>query len=1059
VPELTVVLDACLSGEALLAAAKDWFRPAMNTGRRIELVSSSDLRVSYALQFSQALSQLVRQGDVRLDPVLRTAALRGAVGARLTRQVPQSASFDGGGAGPADPNGPWLAHNVAYDMELSPLAWSPDHDVLLPALRHFQPPAELARFAGAVRDHRLLAVTGAMGTGKTTLATALCRPELLPHEGTHGVPHVAAVVRLSDTHWASGTSVKQLAEQLQMHLSGFAEARRAYRTQVPQAERALLPAPVAEIGGPLTLMERREPVRVIVDGLDQVNPANRRGLVEGLVALRDTAPGWFGVVATVRDGIPLDGDWHREPVPAPSERQLQDYLRSRHVSKAGHGPIIGRTGGNWQLTKVLAGHRGATARTGRISFTQVYLEVLGPLRQLVPGGQGAWLDAVLVVVAASGPGVTLPRALLARAVGALGGPDDEMLEQVLELLPGLVVRSAHPAGTELFGVHHPSLIEYVADDQDVMGGHRALCEALAIMAPMEQHTSDDPLHAYAEEAEPEHLWQAAQRDDSLYDLLLESLERRAAPEATVNRDRWAAWADRLAQRPGRDSAPALHACERTAYWTGKAGAYERSRELYRNLLADQRRVFGDHDPRLLGARDRIAYATGEVGDFAEAVELHRAVLADQERVLGADDPRTLKTRHHIAYWTGRGGNMAEVLRLHEELLEDQLRVLGPTDQAVLESRHYIAYWHGMLGRCDTALALHDELLRDRIAVFGEDHPQVVFSRMNICKFLGESGRRQEALDGYRTLLPWRAAPQHPVGAVEHRPLHRGAGRPGGRSGAAGAAHRGPAGGAWGRPPDRHDHPLQHRHAQGRTGPSGYRSRRAGGVAAGPDRPLRQSISPGGDQDPVRDRAGHRDDRGRGGGRGPVARGQGRPCPGSRRGAPRHAGHAGGTGGAARGLTGRADGPRVPPGAQPACSPRTSGSTTASDPRSPVTGVPSTRIVEACQAWKPVQVAASWPVVGERPVSEPSGRHLKPRGTMLSPQTRPFRSSSTRRTTTLDSSPIKLESSVQRLRRSRSTSSRITRPALFVDGRTPAVPLVAEGMNHGHIHGRSDNPSR
>ncbi|MFE7241872.1 hypothetical protein [Streptomyces sp. NPDC057580] len=560
VPELTVVLDACLSGEALLAAANDWFRPAMSTGRRIELVSSSDLRVSYAMQFSEALNRLVRQGDVRLDPELRTAALRGAVGARLARQIPQSVSFDGGGADPADPYGPWLAHNVAYDSELSPLAWSPDHDVLLPALRHFQPPEELARFARAVRDNRLVAVTGAMGTGKTTLATALCRPELLPSEEADGLPPVAAVVRLSDSHWASGTSVKQLAEQLRTHLPGFGEARIAYRAQVSQAQRALLPTPVAEVGGPLSLMERQEPVRVIVDGLDQVNPVNRRGLVEGLVGLGDTAPDWFGVVATVRDGIPLHGDWHREPVPAPDERQLQDYLRSRHVSKAGHEPIIGRTGGNWQLTKVLAGHRGSPARSGRVSFNQVYLEVLGPLRQLVPGGQGAWLDAVLVVVAASGPGVTLPRALLARAVVELGGPDDdETLEQILELVPGLVVRSAHRAGTELFGVHHPSLIEYVTDDQDMVGGHRALYEALAIMAPMEQHTPDDPLHAYAEEAEPEHLWQAAERDDSLYDLLLDSLERRAAPEATVNRDRWAAWADRLTERPGRDSAPAARA--------------------------------------------------------------------------------------------------------------------------------------------------------------------------------------------------------------------------------------------------------------------------------------------------------------------------------------------------------------------------------------------------------------------------------------------------------------------------------------------------------------------
>ncbi|MFD5124131.1 tetratricopeptide repeat protein [Streptomyces sp. NPDC058385] len=754
VPELTVVLDACLSGEALLAAAEHWLRPAMNTGRRIELVTSSDLRVSYALQFSEALNRLVRQGDVRLDPVLRTASLRGAVGARLARQVPQSVSFDGGGAGLADLYGPWLAHNVAYNRNLSPLAGSSDRDVLLPALRHFQPPAELARFVRAVRDHRLVAITGDMGTGKTTLATALCRPELLPCGEADSLPTVAAVVRLSDSHWVSGTSVKQLVKQLQTHLPRFSEAREKYREQVSQAQRVLLPTLDAELAGPLALMERQEPVRVIVDGLDQVNPANRPELVKALVGLQDTAPDWFGVVATVREGIPLHGDWHREPVPAPDERQLQDYLQSHHVSKTGRNPIIDRTGGNWQLTKVLADHRGAPVHSGPMSFTDVYLEVLGPLRQLAPGGQGEWLDAVMVVVAASGPAVTLPRALLAQAVSKLGGPhDDEGLEQILELVPGLVVRSSHQAETELFGVHHPSLIEYVADDQDLIDGHRALVETLTIMAPMDQHNPDDPLHTYAEEAEAEHLWQAAERETSLYDRLLDSLERRAASEAAVNRDRWAAWAERLTQRPGHDSAQAMHARGRAAYWTGKAGAYERSRELYRNLLEDQRRVFTDSDPRLLESRNRIAYATGEVGDFTEAVELHRAVLEDQERVLGADDPRTLKTRHHIAYWTGRDGNMADVLNLHQDLLEDQLRVLGPTDQAVLESRHYIAYWHGMLGSYDTALALHDELLRDRIALFGEDHPQVIFSRMNICKFLGESGRRHEALDAYQELLP------------------------------------------------------------------------------------------------------------------------------------------------------------------------------------------------------------------------------------------------------------------------------------------------------------------
>ncbi|MFF3815893.1 tetratricopeptide repeat protein [Streptomyces bluensis] len=753
IPELTVVVDACRSGHAGLLATQTWFKPAMHTGRRIELLTSSDDRVSYGLQFSGALNGLIRQGDIRLEKILRTRPTRQAVQARLRRQIPQAASYDGGGA-PEGPYDTWLAYNVAYQRQLSVLAGSTDGDVLMPPLRHFQPPAEFRDFVAAVRGHRLVAVLGTMGTGKTTLASALCRAELLPPEEADRAPAVCGVIRLDTTRWTAGSAWTLLADQLAEYLPGFVEGRKAYNARVPEAERTLLPRAVAEIGGPLGQIAPRDPVRVIVDGLDQVDAPHRPELIRELTALADAAPEWFGVVATVRDGVPLPDDWHREPVRTPGEEQLRAYLRAaQRASGRTQNAILQQANGNWQLTRVL-GESGPLARTGRVSFTDMYRETLLHRKAQVPGGHGRWLDAVLIVTAAAGPSPTLPRPLLAHASAELGGPTgDEGLEQVLELVPGLVVRSSHPAGTELFGVHHPSLIEYVRMAEDEVAGHQALCRALATMAPMDQHTPDDPLHAYAEQAEPEHLWQTAERDHSLYDRLLECLEQRPAAEATVNRARWAAWADRLAERPGPDSPVTLHARERAAYWMGKAGAYARSRELYGDLLEDQRRVLGDDDPRVLEARYRIAYATGESGDFAEALRLHHAVLSDQIRVFGPDDPRTLKNRHDIAYWTGRGGDMAQGLRLHEELLEDQRRVLAPTDQAVLESRHYIAYWHGMLGRYDTALALHDELLRDRIAVFGEDHAQVLFSRFNIYKYLGESGRRQESLDGFRALLP------------------------------------------------------------------------------------------------------------------------------------------------------------------------------------------------------------------------------------------------------------------------------------------------------------------
>lgn len=760
VPELTLVVDGCFSGHALLAAAEDWFRSAMQAGRTVEVLTSSDDRVSYDLQFSRILTRLVRQGDIRLEPFLATRAVRLRVQTLLRRQIPQAVSFDGGKGSRQAPSEAWIARNVAHDHKLSVLAGSPDQQVLVPALRHFQPPAELARIVRAVGLNRLVAMVGAMGTGKTTIATALARPELLPEDETAAT--VSAVVRLSDAAWTSGTAVQQLARQLRRYLPGFDTARAAYRARVPQAQRTLLPSTVAEVAGPLGLMEACEPVRVVLDGLDQVKDATSRAtLFTELAALRDAAPEWFGVVSTVQEWVALPEEWHQLLVPVPDDRNVRAYLRARRVPEDAQEVILARRDGNWQLTQVLANFGPYEASEVGEGLADAYDKALAPLRnQASPHGASAWLDLVLLVVAASGPGMTLPRPLLARAAWELGGPaDEEAVGLVLRLLDGLVVRSPDLSGTVLLGVYHPSLVEYVAQEQDLVEGHRALCDALEIMAPMEKHTSDDPLHRYAEQAEPEHLWQMALATTgesaaaALYERLLASLELRAAPQATVNRARWESWAERLRERLGPDAPAALRARARTAYWTGKSGAYGRARELYRELLPDQLRVLDADDPELLETRSRIAYATGETGDFAEAVALHREVLADQERLLGPDDPRTLDTRHHIAYWTGRGGAREEGLRLHEELLPDLERTLSPTDVPVLEERHYIAYWHGMLGRYDQALELHAALLRDRIEACGEEHEQVVFSRMNICKFLGESGRLQEAIDAYEELLP------------------------------------------------------------------------------------------------------------------------------------------------------------------------------------------------------------------------------------------------------------------------------------------------------------------
>ncbi|MER6999274.1 tetratricopeptide repeat protein [Streptomyces sp. NPDC000410] len=764
--ELTVLIDTCMAGHAAQAAAREWFPSAMQTGRKIEVLTSSDARPAYGLQFSLALNKVMRHGHVRLLDKLHTVPLRRLVGPALVRQDPQSVSYDGSRTGSADLYGPWLAKNVAHDATLSVLAAGEDNQQLLGRLRLFQSPGGLDELAASVGRHRFVAVVGAMGTGKTTLAAALCRPELLPKgEG----PPVHALIRLTDRGTNGRGVMRKVARQLALYLPGFAEAAQAYKAKLKREDKAK-PSAEIDVAGPLGLMEPpARPVRVVIDGLDQLDTVGRSDVSQALGILDELAPAWFGAVVTTREGVRLPARWHRAPVaPKAEESLLTGYLTARGTTRQQH--ILAQAAGNWEIVRLLASF-GPLEGDRPVSYGEVYQKVLDGARSSAPDGNDDWVDSVVVVLAASGLGAGLPRTLLAEAAGRLGGPDgDTELDQVLDVLPGLLERAEHATAGELLGVHHQTLVEYVTEELDVPSGHEALAEALATMAPMDQHTADDPLHAYAEEAEPFHLWHAARAADgeeaaqALYERLLRSLESRAHPSAAANRDRWATWSGRLAQHPGAETPVELRARERAAYWTGKAGAYRASRDLYAQLLEVQRRVLPEDHPDILESRHRIAYATGELAEFHDAVALHRAVLTDQLRVLGPEDRRTLATRHHIAYWTGRGGDMTEGLRLHEELLEDQRSALGERDADVLESRHYIAYWYGRLGRPRDALAMHDELLRDRIAVFGEDHDQVVFSRMNICRFLGEAGRLRESLDGYRELLPdvrRHRGPDHP----------------------------------------------------------------------------------------------------------------------------------------------------------------------------------------------------------------------------------------------------------------------------------------------------------
>ncbi|MGV9270192.1 tetratricopeptide repeat protein [Kitasatospora sp. NPDC003701] len=752
---LFVILDACASGYAAEEAARKLFPLAVPVNRSIELVTSTDGGLAYDLAFSRRLDEILDRGHARLPASLDADALREVL-VKAPAQRPQGTRHDSRQEKPKD--GDRVARNVAHDRKYSLVAAA---SVGLSRFAHFRLTKQVAEVAAAAFVRRVVVLEDALGRGKTTLLASLTRRELLKDTE---VPLIAAFVSLNGGMYADRV-MAGLSLLLRDFLPGFAEAVAEFERAVPTAERQNLASAERHVSGPLrhlTPLVRAAdgtaaPVRVIIDGLDQLAGPFRPGVIAEIGRLLETSPEWFGVIMATRSGPVLPQAWHRKTLPPVSGQVLSEYFEDRGVDEEHRTALVEVAAGNWQIANLLAKH-GQTGDVDTPGLTQLYDQELGRARSSVPPHCFARVDPLVTVLAAAGADAVLPVPLLLDAGSRLGGPTvPEDLEAVLTELAGLLVRRDDPADGPLIGVDHPSWVEHVrahgvighpGGEAAVMAGHGAIADAIAALAPMERHDPTSPLHRYAATAEPEHLWQAER-----YPEVIAALEHRASDDPAANRDLWLAWAVRLAEALGRYRPLTLTARRRAAYWAGKAGSYERSRELYEAVLADQLRESAPEDPEVLDSRHRIAYATGRLSQFARAIELHEAVLADQTRVFGPDDRRTLETRHHIAYWTGRGGRRAEGLAQHEAVLRDQLRTLSPLDKDVLESRHYIAYWYGQENRLAEALDMHTRLLEDRTTKFGAGSEQVVYSLMNICLFTGESGRIQEAVAGYRELLP------------------------------------------------------------------------------------------------------------------------------------------------------------------------------------------------------------------------------------------------------------------------------------------------------------------
>jgi NACHT domain/Tetratricopeptide repeat/Caspase domain len=740
---LVLLVDACHSGLGALEAAEDWPHTIAQAGGRFEMLTSADDREAADGCFTTTLTELLQLGEPSRGESLRCADAKELVQQACGKQVATWLAFDGRRFTRQGDAGLWLGRNRARRAGLAPLAGTPAWGQVEQLTAWFERTPQLDQLYDRARQARCVALVGPAGQGKSTLAAALARSELaddlLPPRFLHALVFATPATLEADL-------AAELAGQLALTVDGFQAAASAFKTQTPAEVLAGL-GPLEQLLGTLTLLATTRPVRLAIDGLDQLT---RQAAPPVDVALRtlagDPQLGHVRLLVTARPDATLPPGAVPLELDRVDREHLERYLRRRGVPEPLVTPVSQQAEGNWLVARLLAD----LAAEGDLPAGQLPAGLQDAYRQELrragshdPDRWAQQLRPVLAVLAAAGAGPVLPMALLCAAGDRLGGPGEPArVRDVLVQLRGLVVRGGPGTPQEQLGVFHTTFADYLLTDPEVgidaSVAHGALADAIDQLAPASGHDPSDPLHRYAAAAQAEHLWAAGRQQQ-----VVATLRARVSHIPAANLARWTAWQLRIQEALGADHPSTLAARHDVAYWSGQSGDAARALRLHLELVADQERVLGTDHPSTLATRHEVATWTGATGDAARALRLHLELLGDKERVLGTDHPSTLNTRHEVAHWIGQTGDRAGALRLHLELLADRERVLDTDHPSTLATRHSVAHWTGQTGDGAGALRLHRDVLADKERVLGTDHPDTLATRNQVAYWTRQTGEAAE----------------------------------------------------------------------------------------------------------------------------------------------------------------------------------------------------------------------------------------------------------------------------------------------------------------------------
>ncbi|WP_181722178.1 tetratricopeptide repeat protein [Nocardia gipuzkoensis] len=781
---LVLLVDACEAGQGVQGAARRWTDLLAQSGGRMELLVASGDGPAYSGCFTRTMLATFDIGLPLRGENLLPSDLVDPIAMQCTYQQPQHLSFSSGVMSTAEGVDPglWLVPNTARHRDaVSGRSAAGFVDQLTRRLLLTPDVRERLDAIVDAGSHRLRAVLGPAGVGKSTLLAMLIRPSLV--DGLAVTPdYITAAVFLTVNSSVESVAA-ELAAQLDARVPGFREAARAARAHRPRDEFDIFDILVRRPLARLSTAGRR--VTVVLDGLNQPQEGTRRLLVAAIADLTTREDlRHVRVIVGIRPGTGVEDDpelahMHRIDVAEPAADDIAAVVDSARGT-APIGPVdwigwiqrlLAETptdasgsrvvSGGWLVARILlevaAGLTDVAVASGIGLDRVIALRVESALRGTDP--ETASATAVLLgVLVAAGAGPVLPLELLDAALLSLGVDlSTARIRDVAVNLGALITRS-HPGSVrESLGVSHSGFLSALAAECRRLGvrledAHRALVAAI-------QADDTDRAADYARGAAVRHC--LAYGDSALaVDFLMKLETGRSADD----RDLWAAWVPDFVQALGPDHPDTFTTRERRAYHRAESGDLVGAIADFEQLLTDRLRVFGPDDPDTLDTRDRLASYRARCGDYSGAGLEFEQLLADQLRLLGPGHPETLRTRNNLASNRGDIGDFAGAITLFETLRADRARVQGPDHPDTLRTRNSLAYWRADSGDLAGARAEFEQLVADCLRVFGPDHPDTLGARNNLAAFRARSGDLAGAGAEFTRLLDDRLrvlGPDHP----------------------------------------------------------------------------------------------------------------------------------------------------------------------------------------------------------------------------------------------------------------------------------------------------------